>query len=70
MNNVNPSPALTSMVSFIFLKNLSDKDEIDFDANLDKTYLAKVTARSNNAFLLKLPVILSNVLPRNLIVLY
>ena len=35
-------------------------------ANLGKTFLAKGPARSNNAFLPKLPIILLNILIRDL----
>ena len=41
------------------------QDEVTSPANLDKTSLAKGTARSNNAFLPKLLITLGSVLPRN-----
>ena len=66
MNQVNLLSALTAPHSLIFLSNLSNVDEVDSIAYLDKTSLATGTAWCISAFLLKLPIILPNVLPRNL----
>ena len=61
MNKVNLFPGLMSSFSSIFLSSLSSGDEVALVANLDRNYLAKGTARSNNTSLPWLP----NVLSRN-----
>ena len=61
---MNHFPALTAPCPLIFLSDLSHSDEVVLLANSDKTSLPKGTARSNNAFLRKLPIILPKVLPR------
>ena len=66
MNQVNLLSALTAPHSLIFLSNLSNVDEVDSIAYLDKTSLATGTAWCISAFLLKFSIILPNVLPRNL----
>ena len=65
MNKVNPFPALTAPRPLIFLSTSSNTEEVALVANLGKTSLVKGTARSNNAFFPKLPIILPNDLPRN-----
>ena len=50
MNKMNPLSAFTSPFPQIFLSSLSIADEVALVANLDKTSLAKGTARSNNTF--------------------
>ena len=55
MNKVNPFPALMAPCPLIFLSSLYNTDEVALVANLGKTCLSKETARSNNAFLPKLP---------------
>ena len=50
---------------FFFFSNLFNTDKVVLIANLGKTSFFKGTARPNYAFLLKLPIILPKVLPRN-----
>ena len=51
MNKVNLFPGLMSSFPSIFLSSLSIGDEVALVANLDRNYLAKGTARSNNTSL-------------------
>ena len=65
ISKVNHLSALTAPRPLTFLSNLSNTEEFALVAKLGKTSLAKGTARSNNAFLPNLPIILPNVLPKN-----
>ena len=65
MNTVSSFPTLTAPCPLTFISNLSNTDEVPLVANLSKTYISKSTARSNNAFLSKLPTTLPNALARN-----
>ena len=64
MNKVNPYPAFTVPFPLIFNSNLSNTDEVVLVACLGKENLVKKTAKSNNALLAELLIILPKLLQR------
>ena len=67
ISKVNLFPAITAHFLLIFLSNWSNAEEVAFVAYLSKPFLAKGIARSISAFLPKLPITLTKVLPIKLI---
>ena len=58
---MNLFPAFTAPQSLIFPSNLRNTNEVALVANLSKTYLARGTVRSVNAFLPKVPIALERI---------